>query len=185
MPVLAKEKCLFPETLLESPDSSAVDSQWMVVYTKPRQEKSLARDLLRQAIPFYLPLVKKTLQYARRRVTSFAPLFDGYLFMLGAEKQRTASLATNRVLRVLPVNDGLRLVTDLRQVERLIQADVPLTVESRLRAGMNVRVRSGPFAGVEGVVLRRRGQTRLLVSINFLQKGASVEIEDFLLEPLD
>ena len=171
--------------LLESPDPPADGGQWMVIYTKPRQEKSLARDLLRQAIPFYLPLVKKTLQYARRRVTSFAPLFDGYLFMLGAEKQRTASLATNRVLRVLPVNDGLRLVTDLRQVERLIQADVPLTVESRLRAGMNVRVRSGPFAGVEGVVLRRRGQTRLLVSINFLQKGASVEIEDFLLEPLD
>ncbi len=77
MPVLAKEKCLFPETLLESPGSSAIDTQWMVVYTKPRQEKSLARDLLRQAIPFYLPLVKKTLQYSRRRMVSFAPLFDG------------------------------------------------------------------------------------------------------------
>ena len=60
----------------------------MVVYTKPRQEKSLARDFLRQTIPFYLPLVKKTLQYGRRRIASFAPLFDGYLFMLGSEKQR-------------------------------------------------------------------------------------------------
>ncbi len=185
MPVLAKEKCLFPETLLESPGSSAIDTQWMVVYTKPRQEKSLARDLLRQAIPFYLPLVKKTLQYSRRRMVSFAPLFDGYLFMLGSEKQRSLSLATNRVLRILPVNDGLRLLADLRQIERLIQANVPLTVESRLQAGRNVRVRNGPFAGLEGVVLRRRGETRLLVSVNFLQQGASVEIDDFRLEPLD
>ena len=95
------------------------------------------------------------------------------------------SLATNRVLRVLPVNDSNRLIDDLRQIERLIQCNAPLTVESRLQAGSRVRVRSGAFAGVEGVVLRRRGQTRLLVSINFLQQGASVEIDDFCLEPLD
>jgi transcription antitermination factor NusG len=185
MPVLAKETSLFPETLLESPDFLAVDTQWMVIYTKPRQEKSLARDLLRQSISFYLPLVKKTRQYGRRHLASFAPLFDGYLFLLGSEKQRTLALATNRVLRILPVNDGLRMITDLRQIERLIRADVPLTVESRLQAGRNVRVRSGPFMGVEGVVLRRRGKIRLLVSVNFLQQGASVEIEDFRLEPLD
>ncbi len=195
MPVLAKETYLFPKTLLESPDfsaaesstpdSSAADTQWMVVYTKPRQEKSLARDLLRQTIPFYLPLVKKTLQYGRRRIVSFAPLFDGYVFMLGSEKQRMLTLATNRVLRILPVNDGRQLLTDLCQIERLIQANVPLTAESRLRAGMNVRVRSGLLAGVEGIVLRRRGETRLLVSINFLQQGASVEIEDSRLELLD
>jgi len=185
MPVLTKETCLFPETLLESPDSLAVDSQWMVLYTKPRQEKSLARELLRRMVPFYLPLVKKTLQYGRRRMTSFAPLFDGYLFMFGEEQQRTMSLATNRIVRILPVNDGQRLVADLRQIECLIEANVPLTMESRLQTGRNVRVRNGPFAGVEGVVLRRRGKTRLLVSINFLQQGASVEIEDFCLEPLD
>jgi len=34
-------------------------------------------------------------------------------------------------------------------------------------------------------VLVRRGETRLLVSINFLQQGASVEIDDFQLEPID
>jgi transcription antitermination factor NusG len=185
MPVLAKEKCRFPESLLDSADAPGDGAHWMVLYTKPRQEKSLARDLLRQEIPFYLPLVKKTLHYGRRRVASFAPLFDGYLFMLGSERERTISLTTNRIVRVLPVNDGERLIADLRQIERLIEANVPLTVESRLRAGMHVRVRSGLMAGVEGVVLRRRGETRLLVSVNFLQQGASVEIEDFRLEPLD
>ena len=184
MPVLAKETCLFPDTLLESAEPLMDGKQWMVLYTKPRQEKSLARDLLRQAIPFYLPLVKKTLHYGRRRIASFAPLFDGYVFMFGSEGHRTLSLATNRVLRILPANDGQRLSADLRQIERLIQANVPLTVESRLQAGMSVRVRSGPLAGVEGIVLRRRGETRLLVSVNFLQQGASVEIDDFCLEPL-
>ena len=51
--------------------------------------------------------------------------------------------------------------------------------------GNRVRVRRGPLAGLEGAVLVRRGQTRLLVQVNFLQKGASVEIDDFLLEPIE
>ena len=185
MPVLAKEASLFPETLLESAELPSAGGQWTVLYTKPRQEKSLARDLLRQTVPFYLPLVKRTLQYGRRQITSFAPLFGGYLFMVGSESQRAVSWATNRVLRILPVNDSAQLIADLRQVQRLIAANVPLTVESRLQAGQKVRVRSGAFAGVEGIVLRRRGEIRLLVSVNFLQQGASVEIEDFRLEPLD
>ena len=84
------------------------------------------------------------------RSTSFAPLFDGYLFIFGSEKHRTLSLATNRVLRILPVNDGPRLVADLRQIERLIQANVPLTVESRLQAGRNVQVRNGPLRASKG-----------------------------------
>ena len=151
MPVLAKETCLFPETLLESPDFPAVGGQWMVIYTKPRQEKSLARDLLRHTIPFYLPLVKKTLHYGRRRMASFAPLFDGYLFMLGSEEQRTLSLATNRVLRIMPVNDGQRLIADLRQIERLIQSNVPLTAESRLRRAGTYGFAAGLWRASKGL----------------------------------
>jgi len=44
-------------------------------------------------------------------------------------------------------------------------------------------VKAGPFAGLEGTVVVRRGETRLLVAVNFLQQGASVEIDDFVLEP--
>ena len=185
MPILAKEPSLYPETLLESPDFPQPDGHWMVLYTKPRQEKALARDLLSRTIPFYLPLVKKNLQYGRRRVESFMPLFGGYVFLHGTERERVASLTTNRILRILPVADEERFLNDLRQTQRLIAANVPLTVESRLHAGMRVRVKSGPFAGIEGTVLRRRGEIRLLVSVNFLQQGASVEIEDFRMEPLD
>jgi hypothetical protein len=38
---------------------------------------------------------------------------------------------------------------------------------------------------LEGTVLVRRGKTRLIVSITFLQQGASVEVDDFNLEPID
>ena len=45
--------------------------------------------------------------------------------MCGSEGHRTASLATNRVLRVLTVNDGSATGRRLRQIEQLIQANVP------------------------------------------------------------
>lgn len=185
MPVLRKEPSLYPEMLLDGPSWEEGERRWVVLYTKPRQEKALSRELLRQQVPFYLPLVKKTLQYQRRKLVSHTPLFSGYVFLCASEPERVRTLATNRVLRILPVDDPERLVRDLRQLRQLIAINAPLTIESRLGPGSRVRVRKGPFAGIEGLILRRRGETRLLVSINFLQRGASVEIDDFLLEPLD
>ena len=184
MPILSEETSLYPETLFADGLDNSSGRQWWVLYTKARQEKAIARDLLGYAIPFYLPLVKKWSVNRGRTVASQIPLFPGYVFMHGTEQERVRSLTTNRISRILTIDDPRQLVHDLSQLKQLIVADAPLTVESRLIPGNRVRVRRGPFAGIEGVVVTRRGQTRLLVSIDFLQQGASVEIDDYLLEPL-
>ncbi|NLX99491.1 MAG: antitermination protein NusG [Rhodopirellula sp.] len=192
MAILGDEPNLFPESLLEDADqcSEVVPAptgrprQWWVIYTKARQEKALARCLFDSGIPFYLPLVPRNAIYHRHRVTSTSPLFTGYLFLCGTEEQRLVALATKRISQILSVDDPERLRRDLRQIQRLIAANAPLTIESRLASGARVRVKHGPLVGLEGTVLVRRGQTRLLVSVDFLQQGASVEIDDFLLEPV-
>jgi transcriptional antiterminator RfaH len=189
MPILREEVSLHPETLLDGNASvetllSARDRQWWVVHTKARQEKALARELLRYGIPFYLPLVKKTSVLRGRRVRSFIPLFGGYLFLYGSQDERGRGLTTNRIARVLPVHEPERLQHDLRQIRQLIAANMPLTVESRLAPGDRVRVRFGALAGIEGTILARRGEVRLMVAVDFLQRGASVEIDDFMLEPI-
>ena len=185
MPILREEPNLFPDTLLDAPPIDVPDRRWYAFYTKARQEKSLARELLTYRVPFYLPLVKKFSVSRGRRRTSWMPLFGGYLFCFVSESERVKSLTTNRISRVLKVEDAEQLVFDLGQLSRLIATGAPLTVESRLAEGQRVRVRRGAFADLEGTVLKRRGETKLLISINFLQQGASVEIDDFLLEPLD
>jgi transcriptional antiterminator RfaH len=184
MSILGVEPTLYPEALLDVGTPGVLDRQWMVLYTKARQEKALARDLLRREIPFYLPVVKRNWVRQGRRRSSYAPLFAGYVFLYGSEAERIASLTTNHISRVLVVPDPGRLIQDLQHLRHLIASDAPLTVESRLTPGRRVRVRQGPFAGIEGTVLARRGKTRLLVSVNFLQQGASVQIDDFQLEPL-
>jgi transcription antitermination factor NusG len=185
MPILKEEPSMYPETLLDAASTELGNCRWLALYTKARQEKSLARELLKYRVPFYLPLVRKTNISRGRKRTSLVPLFAGYVFLCGAEEERLRALATNRVSRILTVEDPDQLLFDLRQLRQLIVANAPLTVESRLGPGERVRVRQGAFAGLEGTVLKRRGETRLLVSINFLQQGASVEIDDFLLDPLE
>lgn len=193
MPILSEQPSLYPETLLDNTvyDSAETvyddpsDRQWWVLYTRARQEKAISRELLAYQVPFYLPLVKKRRVVRGRSVVSHVPLFAGYVFLYGSDDERVRSLTTNRVSRVLTIRDPARLVSDLRQLRQLIASDAPLTVESRLVPGNRVRVRHGPLAGLEGTVLTRRGRTRLLVSVDFLQKGASAEVEDYLLERIE
>lgn len=183
MPILGEQTALFPETLLDETSPEAQERRWWVLYTKARQEKAVARDMLRAEVPFYLPLVKRRILCGGRRLVTHRPLFPGYLFLFGSEEERIRALATNRVVHTLGVPDPARLRHELRQLRLLVASDAPLTVESRLAPGARVRVRGGPLMGIEGTVLRRRHETRLLVAVDFLQQGASVEIEDFLLEP--
>ena len=185
VPILKEEPSLFPETLLQDSMQEPSDRHWRVIYTKARQEKSLARELFAFRIPFYLPLIKKTTALKGRKRISFVPLFSGYVFLFSSEEERIKSMTTNRISRILSVSDPQQLVFDLEQLHRLISSNAPLSVEQKLGPGNRVRVKQGALMGLEGTVLVRRGTTRLLVSVNFLQKGASVEMDDFLLEKLD
>jgi transcription antitermination factor NusG len=112
------------------------------------------------------------------------PLFANYVFLAGEEEQRYQAMATGCVSRCLPISEPNKLIVDLFQVRQLIDAGMPLTPEDRLQAGMPVRVKSGPFQGLTGQVLQRHGERRLLVTVNFIQRGASLELGDWELEQL-
>jgi len=183
MPILREELSSYPPDLFDGFDQG--DRLWWAVYTKARQEKALARELLQQSVPFYLPQIPKTALRRGRKFKSLIPLFQGYVFMLGTPDERRTALTTNRVSRVLDVADGGQLFHDLKQVRKLIESNAPLSVESRLDVGRRVRVKSGSLMGLEGTVQSRRGESRLVVAVQFLQQGVSMVIDDFNLEPLD
>jgi transcription antitermination factor NusG len=185
MPLLALETDLYPADLLDR-EAAVPGRAWWVLYTMSRREKELMRRLLGAGIGFYGPLVKHRKRSPEGRVrSSYLPLFAGYVFLHGDDDERRAALATNCVSRCLAVSDSDELVRDLKQVRRLIEANVPLTPEARLEAGQRIRVCSGSLAGLEGTVIKRHGQQRLLVAVEFLQQGASVQIEDCGVERID
>ena len=184
MPILPRQRDIFPESLLDEPP--AADGRgWIAFYTLSRREKDLMRKLEAATVPFYSPLVKRRLRSPGGRTrSSYVPLFPGYVFSLVDDEQRRAALATNTVARWLPIGDAAAFVGDLRNIKRLIDTEQPLTPEARLESGQPVRVRSGPLRGIEGTVVKRRSEQRLVVAVRFLNQGASIELEDIDLERL-
>lgn len=187
MPILARELDMYPHDLLERPNlGQENDRRWWAMYTKSRHEKELMRRLRGLNIPFYAPLIPRNQRSPSGRVrTAYVALFAGYVFVYGKEDDRIRALTSNCVSRWLLAPDGVELTQDLRQMHRLIESGAPLTPEARLEPGTRVLVRSGPLAGIAGVITQRQSSTRLHVAVNFLQQGASLVIEDHEVERCD
>jgi transcription antitermination factor NusG len=184
MPILGDEPQIFPDSLFEPNQDALAQRHWWVLHTKPRQEKSLARQLHVQSIPFYLPQVPKRLRIRKQTVTSYIPLFAGYCFLLAEPDERLAALGTNRIVRPLPVTDQKGLWRDLTQIYRLIGSGAPITAEDKLGPGKLVEITSGPLTGLRGKILERASQRRFMVEVDFIHKGASILLEDFTLAPV-
>jgi transcriptional antiterminator RfaH len=157
--------------------------QWWLIHTRPRHEKTLARELRALDVAHYLPVTKcKALTRGRPRVTR-APQFPGYMFLWGTLEQRLSALKTNRVVATHRIDDQKGLANQLWDLADLIDKRVPLRIEERLVAGQYVRVKSGLLKDKRGVIMMRAGKTRLFVLINELLGGVSLDIEQHLLEP--
>jgi transcriptional antiterminator RfaH len=111
------------------------------------------------------------------------PLFPGYVFVHGNEDDRVAALESNVISRILDVPDQARLWSDLRQVDRMLGSEVEVGGSDELTLGRPVRIVAGSFEGLQGVLLRRGSQMRLVVEVAFLQQTVSVEVEGWMVEP--
>jgi transcriptional antiterminator RfaH len=187
MPILPAEPDIFPENLLEAdPPSEGAPEQWWALYTLPRREKTLMRWLRSAGFPHYAPLIKhRSRSPGGRTLQSYVPLFPSYVFFNGDDMARSRAMTSKCIARCLAVDDPVQLVRDLRQVRLLVINGTPLTPESRLIPGARVRIRSGAMAGTEGTILKRHGVDRLLVVVHFLQRGVSIQIDDFQVEKID
>jgi transcriptional antiterminator RfaH len=184
MPLLPLEPFLFPDDLLRRASAcSDANEQWWVLHTRPRAEKALTRKLLRQNVAFFLPLWKRQWRNRARLFCSYAPLFPGYVFVHGNSQTVFQTLTTNLVARFLVVPDQRQLNADLERVYCLIAANTPLTPEDELQPGTPVEITAGPLAGLEGKVVRRGKHLKFIVEVQFLQRGVSVEIDSWMIQP--
>lgn len=183
MPLKTLQPTVYPETLLDSPPLGDDACAWFVFQTRPRAEKVLAERLHSRGLSFYLHLERRVWRKNGRVLTSYLPLFPGYLFFRGDLDQRRQAQETNLIANVLTAADQDGLFVDLQNVRRAVQAGKPLAAERRLAPGTPVVIRSGSLAGIEGVVVRQAGHTKIVVAVRFLQQGVSLEIEGWMLEP--
>jgi transcription antitermination factor NusG len=162
-----------------------VHSAWSVAYCKPRQEKALAADLCRHEVPYFLPMVQRETSSGGRRRQNLYPLFPSYLFFAGEERERLATLRTERVVRIIEVSkeEQRRFREEIAALETALR-HFPDSIElyPRLVPGARVRITSGPMRDVEGVVLQVQNKRKLLLGVSVLGVGATVEIHADLVE---
>jgi transcriptional antiterminator RfaH len=176
---------VFPEGLLE-PDGPPEHGPgvWWVLHTRPRAEKSLARQLRSREQSFFLPLYRHHWRKQGRNFTSYLPLFPGYVFLHGDARTDLTQRDLAHVARVLPVVEQGHLRDDLCDVYRLVRSGSGVSPEDRLTPGTAVEIVNGPLTGLRGKILRRGSQLRVYVEVRFLQQRVSVEVESWMVEPL-
>jgi len=94
-------------------------------------------------------------------------------------ESRLAILSTSGVCAILSAAGVPVAVApdEIEAIERLVQDPGRIEPHPFLREGNRVRVRLGPFRGIEGYLIRKKDAFRLVVSVQMLGRSASVEIE--------
>lgn len=174
MPLLPKEADLFPDELFTLPEGPF---PWHVAHVRSRQEKVMARRLMEQQIPFYLPQVEHLSERSGRRFRSYVPLFSGYVFFRGAERASDVALRSGVAVRIIDVEDQRLLGTQLEQIRSLQLAGASFENYEELLPDDVVTITEGPFRGYRGAVLRGGRGDRLIVSLSLLRKNLAVEFE--------
>ena len=158
---------------------------WWCLHTKPRQEKATARELRERGVVYYLPqAVKESRTPQGRQIHSVMPLFAGYVFLHGDAKDRLAALRGDRLVNVLEVVNQEGLVRDLRQVNKMLNSGLAVSSEPTSPSGAKVRIATGPLTGIVGTVIRRGNRDQFVAVVDFLGRGATVDLQDWQVETI-
>ena len=174
----------FPEFF--STPSEVAALPWYVAYSRPRHEKHIAHQLEERGVRSFVPLYTSVRRWKDRRKRLELPLFPGYVFVQMALQSRLDLLRLPGVVdfvrfqgRPVPV-----LSCEIETLRRGLTAAVAVHPHPYLQAGRRVRVRRGALDGVEGIFVRRRGQTRVVLSVSLIQRSIAIEIEEEDVEPI-
>lgn len=160
---------------------------WYAVYTCARHEKCVAEQMGRRQIRAFLPVYRSVRRWKDRRKEIEMALFPSYVFVQVALQDRLRVLEIPGVVSIVGAGGKPAPLADHEIEPFLHGVDGCVKMESHpfLRVGRRVRLRSGPMAGMEGVLLRRKDGLRLVVSLEILMRAVAVEIDEADVEACD
>ena len=171
-----------PQTL-----SSIIRKSWYAVYVLSRNEKKVYNLFLKKGIESSLPLIKTTRQWSDRKKKVEIPLFRGYIFVrIDIGKEKLNILQTNGVVKFIGIRDEPSRIPDdqIHWIHMMVEESTTVRNENEIPVGEKIRVMSGPFKGVEGVVLRAGNRSRLVVFMESIMHAVSVDINPNYLEKI-
>ena len=180
-------------TLLQDPGiaqplATAVGTveNWYAAYTCARHEKKVVQQLEQRGIQSFLPLYHSVRRWKDRRKELDLVLFPGYVFVRLPWRERLRVLQLPSVLRFVTFN-GLPAALPISELEALrngLTQGVYAASHPYLRVGKRVLVRYGPLAGARGILVRKKDNFRIVISIEAIMRSVAVEIDEADVVPL-
>lgn len=160
-------------------ERKSLEHNWYAVCTRHQHERVVARILEYKNFETFLPLYKARRRWQDRIKEITVPLFPGYLFVREGLERWFAILTTPGVSSI--VSWGARPAAipllEIEGLRRIVASTLRVEPHPFLRSGDRVRVKHGPIAGVEGILLRKKNTARLVLSLEMLGKSAAVEVD--------
>ncbi len=154
-------------------------ASWYAIFTRHQHEKPAALTLSNKNHEVYLPLFRSSRQWQDRTKHLWLPLFPGYVFLRGGLERQVQVLTTPGVIDIVRFGGHPAIVphAQLDAVRKLLDSRLAVETHPYLHCGDRVRVKSGPLAGLQGILDRKKGFARLIVSMEMLGQSAAVEID--------
>jgi transcription antitermination factor NusG len=128
---------------------------WYVLYTKPKWEKRAAEQLSKFGINCYCPMIKRVQQWSDRKKKVEVPLFNHYLFVQIAEKDKNLVFLSPGVVRYLFWLGKHAIVKD-KEIETIKEwlnsGDSSEISVMQYQIGQKIKLDSGPFCEQNAVV---------------------------------
>jgi transcriptional antiterminator NusG len=162
-------------------------THWYAVHVKSRHEFRVYERLTNSGINTFLPCIKRLRKWNDRNKLIEFPLFQGYLFVQTDNifNVRMAILKTKSVVRILETLPGEPEPVPEEQIlslMKIIHAGVNLDPFPYLKEGQRIRIKSGPLAGVEGILVEKSGLYKLILSVDMLNQSTAVTIQAYDVE---
>jgi len=172
---------------LRTPPHLLNEPRWYACYTRARHEKQVSARLQDRGIESYLPTVPSTRQWKDRTKTVDWPLFPSYVFGHFTLRDLHRVLTVPGVSTIVRSNGLPSPIPEdeIRNVQAFAAAVAAARVESEpgplAQEGEWVEVQDGPFKGVVGRAIERRGRRRMLVGLSAVGQGMEVDVDTRML----
>jgi transcription antitermination factor NusG len=157
--------------------------RWMVVRTKPRQERAATKHLSHRGVESYCPMYLEP-SWNRRAANRPVPMFTGYIFTLCARGIHPNAVfycpgvAHPVRFEGRPATVGQSVIDELRRREGERGFVMPPEIEIGIKLGSTVMIMAGPLSGMEGIFHGyMRGGERARVLLEFLRRQNTVEVD--------
>ncbi len=160
-------------------------TSWFAAYTNSHHEKRVASHFVERQIKSFLPLYSARHRWRNRcEMNLELPLFPNYVFVRIDPRERVRVLEVPGVVSLVGFGRTLAPLSDF-EIEALRTCVGQRKIEPHpyLVVGERVRIKAGPMTGMEGVLVRKKSNFRVVLALDVIMQCVAVEIDADDLEP--